>query len=59
MIAKDLGVDPENTGIVQYAREVMEIFGFFEIKLTITDVYPGSVYDDICLSEVSFELGDF
>ena len=59
MIAKDLGVDPENTGIVHYAREVMEFYGFFGIKLTINEVYPGSMYDDTCLSEVSFEFGDF
>lgn len=59
MICDELGVDEENTGIVHYAREVMEFFGFFGLRLTIDDVYPGSAYNDTCLSEISFEFGDF
>jgi hypothetical protein len=59
MICDELGVDEENTGIVKYNREVMEYFGFFGLRLTINDVYPGSMYDDSCISEIAFELGEF
>jgi len=59
MICKDLGVDPENTGLVHYARDVMEFYGFYAVRLRIAEVYPGRKYDDTCLTELAFELGEF
>ena len=38
---------------------IMEKFGFYALKLTITDVYRGDRYNDTCLSELDLDLTDF
>ncbi|MDC7234032.1 MAG: hypothetical protein PQJ58_12435 [Spirochaetales bacterium] len=40
-------------------RLLMEVYGFFALRVTIRDVYKGSRYDDTCISEISLELEEF
>ena len=59
MILQDLGIPPEEGDGLMYRKLIMDIYGFFGIRLTIDDVYPGSHYNDTCLAELQFELEDF
>ncbi|MBB6482435.1 NADase-type glycan-binding domain-containing protein [Spirochaeta isovalerica] len=38
---------------------IMEIFGFYALKLTIADVYRGDLYSDTCISELAVDLEPF
>ncbi len=59
MILQDLGIPPEEGDSLMYRKLVMDFYGFFGIRITLDDVYPGTHYDDTCISEISFELEDF
>ncbi len=59
MILKDLGISPEEGESLMYQKLILEVYGFFGIRLTIGEIYRGSHYDDTCLSEISLTLEEF
>ena len=59
MILDDLGISSsEETGYFDQ-KLIMEIYGFFALRITIRDVYSGSHYDDTCVSEIELTLEEF
>ena len=58
MILADLGLSEAAAKVPVNQKLIMEVYGFFALELTIDEVYPGSHYDDTCISEIEFELED-
>ena len=59
MILQDLGIPPEEGEGLMYQKLIMDVYGFFGIRITIRDVYRGTHYDDTCLSELNLLLEEF
>ena len=59
MILRDLGIPPEESESLMYQKLIMEMYGFFAIRISIGEIYKGSHYDDTCLAELSLELEEF
>ena len=59
IILQDLGIPPKKGDGWMYRKLIMDMYGFFGIRLTIDSVYPGSHYNDTCLSELQFQLEEF
>ncbi len=59
MILKDLGIPPEEGDSLMYRKLIMEMYGFFGIRIAIAEVYPGTHYNDTCLAELELEFEDF
>ena len=38
---------------------LVELYGFMAVRLEINSIYSGSRYQDCCLSELRFNLGEF
>jgi hypothetical protein len=59
MILDDLGISSAGEMSVYDKFLIMEIYGFFALRITIEDVYPGTHYDDTCVSEIELTLEEF
>lgn len=59
MILDDLGISPEGEMSACDRSLIMEIYGFFALRITIGSVYSGTHYDDTCISEVELMLEEF
>ncbi len=56
MILTELGIELEDYTALPNMLLIMEMYGFTGLKLTISDVYPGSRYEDTCISELELEF---
>jgi hypothetical protein len=52
MIREELGDLYQEENPLEAAMLIQEVYGFLALRLTIEEVYPGSRYDDTCLSEI-------
>jgi len=59
MITRELGLSPEESTSVGNIMQIMELYGFFAVRLQIEDVYRGSHYDDTCISEITVDTEPF
>ncbi len=55
MILSDLGIENAEYLEAENIKLIMEIYGFIGLKLTVEDVYPGSRYEDTCISEIEID----
>lgn len=59
MLCRELGVDPETLDLDREASTIIDVYGFYAVRVTVRSVYPGNRYDDTCVSEMSLDLGRF
>ena len=59
MMLEELGINGIEVLRDEDFMLMMEIYGFTAVRLEIASVYPGSRYQDCCLSELRFNLGEF
>jgi len=59
MILVELNLEKKNQLGDDDIKQIMEIFGFYSLKLTITEVYKGDRYSDTCISELHLDLAEF
>ena len=52
MILEELGIQPKDYKALPNMLLIMEMYGFTGLKITVSDVYPGTKYDDTCVSEI-------
>ena len=52
MVLNELGIDKSDYSALPNMLLIMEMYGFTGIKLTVSDIYPGSRYEDTCISEI-------
>ena len=56
MILTELGIEETDFSALPNMMLIMEMYGFTGLKLTVADVYPGSRYEDTCISEIEVEF---
>ena len=56
MILNELGIEESDYSALPNMLLIMEMYGFIGLKLTVTDIYPGSRYDDTCISEIGVDF---
>ncbi len=59
MILQDLGISPEEGDALMYRKLILEMYGFYGLRLTINEVYAGTHYNDTCIAELKLELEEF
>ncbi|MDA3809224.1 MAG: hypothetical protein PF518_02725 [Spirochaetaceae bacterium] len=59
MILMELNLEKKSLLNESDIKLIMEIFGYYALKLTITDVYMGDRYRDTCISELYLDLVDY
>jgi hypothetical protein len=59
MVLNDLGISSTNKIKDSDLDLIMEIYGFYALRITIRDVYAGTNYNDTCISEIELTLEDF
>jgi len=59
MILKELGISEEESTSTGNLMQIMELYGYFSLRLEIEAVYRGSRYDDTCISEIKVETEPF
>jgi len=52
MIREELGDLYQEENVPGMLLLIQELYGFLALRMTIEDVYPGSLYDDTCLGEI-------
>ena len=56
MILNELGIDKEDSLSLPNRLLIMEMYGFIGLKVIVSDIYPGSRYDDTCISEIEVDF---
>jgi len=59
MMLEEAGLAEDSSASELNQMLLMELYGFFAFRMTISDIYPGSVYDDTCLTELQLVLEEF